>query len=399
MFWDPVVLNDADRRLVQRDAYVVSDVETDCPRDRARPAVRAVRRGFAAARSAAARDAYLRVAVLHVARREPVLGRRPGLRRAGGGSPGAGAVAQGARRRRAPRRGGPADRRAAGGAGGHAQPRARGAQRPAPRGRAVAAVEGRAGPGHAGRADRDHGAADRGVRHRQGGGGALHPPRFAPQRRALHRHQLRGAARPAARIGAVRPRARRVHRRRHHQARPHRAGQRRRAVPGRGRRDGDGGSGQAAARARGARVHAAGRQQRHPRGSAPHRRHQPQPAGCDRTRRVSRGPLLPPERVRDHAAAAARADRRHPGAGRLVPRRDRRERRPAGRGHRAGRQGTPAGLRLAGQRPRAAQRDRARRDPGRWRPDSQPAPAGLERGARVGTVVADAARCRQAAWT
>ena len=33
--WDPVVLNDADRRLLQRDAYVISDVETDLAPDTA----------------------------------------------------------------------------------------------------------------------------------------------------------------------------------------------------------------------------------------------------------------------------------------------------------------------------------------------------------------------------
>ena len=50
----------------------------------------------------------------------------------------------------------------------------------------VAPLEGRAGPGHARGADRDHGAADRRVGHRQGSGRALHPPRLAPQRRPVH---------------------------------------------------------------------------------------------------------------------------------------------------------------------------------------------------------------------
>ena len=118
------------------------------------------------------------------------------------------------------------------------------------------AVEGRAGAGRARRADRDDRAADRRVRHRQGSRRAVHPPRVAAKQRAVRRHQLRRAARSAARIGAVRPRARRVHRRGGGQAGTHRAGQRRRAVPRRSRRDGADRPGQAAARARGARVHA-----------------------------------------------------------------------------------------------------------------------------------------------
>jgi GAF domain-containing protein len=112
---------------------------------------------------------------------------------------------------------------------------ARDAQRPAPGGRSVARVEGRAGPGHPRRPHGDDRAADGRIGNRQGGDRALHPPRVAPQPRAVHRHQLRRAARSAARVGAVRTRARRVHGRRGGQARPHRAGQRRGAVPRRGR--------------------------------------------------------------------------------------------------------------------------------------------------------------------
>ena len=48
----------------------------------------------------------------------------------------------------------------------------------------------------------------------QGAGGARSPPARAAARRAVRRHQLRGAAREPGRERALRPRARRVHRRR-----------------------------------------------------------------------------------------------------------------------------------------------------------------------------------------
>ena len=75
--------------------------------------------------------------------------------------------------------------------------------------------------------------------------------------RTVCRDQLRGASRPTARVRALRSRARRLHRRRGCEAWPHRTGERRRALPRRGRRDGADRPGQAAARARRARVHAA----------------------------------------------------------------------------------------------------------------------------------------------
>ena len=52
----------------------------------------------------------------------------------------------------------------------------------------------------------------------------------------------------------------------------------------------------------------------------PHRRrHQPRPRGRGRRRPVPRGPLLPAERGLHHAAAAAPAARRDPGADRTLP--------------------------------------------------------------------------------
>ena len=299
--------------------------------------------------------------------------------------PGARAVAS------APGRGGGHGREARG-PGGHPDARARGARRRAPRRRAQQAVEGRAGAGHARGADRDDGAAHRRIGHRQGGDRALPAPRLAAQPRAVHRHQLRRAPRPVARVGALRPRARRLHGRRHHQAGSHRTGGRRRALPRRSRRDGAHGAGQAAARARRARVHApgqhAGDARRHPRD----RGDQPRPARGHPARRVPRRPLLPAGRVRDPPAAAARAPRRHPRARRDVPGRDRRDGGPAGRGHLARRQGTAPGLRLAGQRARAAQRHRTRGHPRRRRPHPRRAPAG-----HVAARAAAGAR-RRARW-
>ena len=92
-----------------------------------------------------------------------------------------------------------------------------------------------------------------------------------------------------------------------------------------------------------------------------------------RARALPRGPLLPPQRRADLRAAAARAARGHPAAGRSLhgaagarvrpPRQDVR-----GRGG-----GGAAALRLAGQRPRAAQPGRAADDHGAGRTWSPPA--------------------------
>ena len=105
-----------------------------------------------------------------------------------------------------------------------------------------------------------------------------------------------------------------------------------------------------------------GQQRSHP------RRHESRPGRGDGGRPVPRGPLLPPQRDRGDAAAAAAADGRHPAAGRapaavLRPA----ERQACRRIHRAG-AGGDSPLPLAGQRPRAAQRRRAGRDPDNARP-------------------------------
>ena len=72
-------------------------------------------------------------------------------------------------------------------------------------------------PARAGRdggADQRPRADPRRERHRQGTGGAHHPPAQPAQERPVHRGELRRDSRGADRVGAVRPRARRVHRRR-----------------------------------------------------------------------------------------------------------------------------------------------------------------------------------------
>ena len=108
-----------------------------------------------------------------------------------------------------------------------------------------------------------------------------------------------------------------------------------------------------------------------------HRRDQRRSAPDDGRGPVPRGPLLPAARHHRPAAAAARAQGRHPAAGAALPREVRRgEPQDAPRADRRG--ARPAdGLRLAGQRPRARERHRARgravdRLAHRRRPDPRP---------------------------
>ena len=101
---------------------------------------------------------------------------------------------------------------------------------------------------------------------------------------------------------------------------------------------------------------------RHPRRRA---RRSPRPTATSRSEvkpgHVPRGSLLPAERPADRAAAAARARRRHPAAGRLLRRRlQHASSGSASAARRRRRMRAAAELRLAGQHPRAAQRDRAR---------------------------------------
>ena len=161
-------------------------------------------------------------------------------------------------------------------------------------------------------------------RHRQGAGRARHPRQLVARRALVRHRQLRQPAAGSARVDAVRPRQGRVHRRRLSEegpVRPRRQGQhllrRDRQRPARD-------AGQAAARHPGARLHAP-RRHGDDQGRRPHhRRDQRRPAADDGGGPVPRGSLLPPARHLDPAAAAARAQGRHPAARAALPREVRR---------------------------------------------------------------------------
>ena len=146
-------------------------------------------------------------------------------------------------------------------------------------------------------------------RQRRGQGSRRAPDSHAqpPAPRADAHHQLRGDARHAARIRALRPRPRQLHRRLSRQARPVRGGQRRHRVPGRSGRDVAAHAGAAAPLPRNRRDparrrRAQPRQRQRARGGG----HQPPAAGAHRSRRLPRRPLLPAERDPHHDSAAAR---------------------------------------------------------------------------------------------
>ena len=163
-------------------------------------------------------------------------------------------------------------------------------------------------PGAARGAHLEHRAAARRDRHRQGGARAGDPRGEPARGAAVRRHQHRRGARKPARGRVLRRGARRLHGcrpqgpRRQVQAR-----RRRHAVPRRDRRHAARAAEQAAARAAGAGGGAARQQQGAAGRRARDRRHQPRPAGDGGRRQLSRGPLLPPERAADPAAATARA--------------------------------------------------------------------------------------------
>ncbi len=133
------------------------------------------------------------------------------------------------------------------------------------------------------------------------------PPLVAAARRTAREGELRGAARDAARVRALRTRARGVHRSRSPAHRPLRAGERRHALPRRGRGHVARDAGEAAARAAGPGVPAAGRDPR-----AAHRRaagvgDEPGSRGAHARGLLPRGSVLPPERDPHPPPAVARA--------------------------------------------------------------------------------------------
>jgi DNA-binding response OmpR family regulator len=118
-----------------------------------------------------------------------------------------------------------------------------------------------------------------------------------------------------------------------------------------------------------ARVRAVGRHADDQGGRAAHCRHQSRPAVDGGRGPLPRGPVLPAERGHDRHAAAAGAQGRRAGACRvlhppLLGRAEEEDRRP-----RAGSAEAADALQLAGQHPRAGERDRARDAAGRRGPD------------------------------
>ena len=166
------------------------------------------------------------------------------------------------------------------------------------------------------RRDRRHRADRRRDRHRQGAARRGDPPPQPAPRRPVHRLRLRRRPRRADRIGAVRPRARRVHRRGRPIARaPSRRPTAARCSSTRSASWRSAAAG-AAARARQAGGAAGGRLDVHARVRARGRGDQPRPARRGRRAPIPRGPLLPRRGGAHDGAAAARAPRRHPAAGR-----------------------------------------------------------------------------------
>ena len=193
---------------------------------------------------------------------------------------------------------------------------------PAPNARRPVAPDG--GDLHADRARRDarHDRADPGRDgHRQGAGRARDPRRERARRPPVRRRRLRGAARVALRVGAVRPRARRVHGRARRAPRPARDVGRRHLLPRRDRRAHRRRCRPSScARSRSARSAAWAATSRSPStcGSSPRRTatsHELVGHG-----RVPRRPLLSAQRRHDHGAAAARAGDGHSAARAALPR-------------------------------------------------------------------------------
>ena len=110
------------------------------------------------------------------------------------------------------------------------------------------------------------------------------------------------------------------------------------------------------------RVVPAGRRHRRDRGRRPHHhRDQPRPGADGRGGQVPRGPLLPDQRDSAAPAAAARARRGHPDPRRALPHALRGGAGEAGAGPRRREPVAAGAVPLAGQHPRARERDGARR--------------------------------------
>ena len=156
-------------------------------------------------------------------------------------------------------------------------------------------------------------------RHRQGSRRADRARPEPPPQASVPGRQLRRDLAQPDRERDLRPRERQLHRRRSPAPGLLRARPRRHAVPRRDHRDAAGAAGQAAARARDGHVHARRLHGGPGNRRARHRRHQP-PARAGRVvRQAARRPAVPPERVPDRAAAAARPLRGRAAAGPALP--------------------------------------------------------------------------------
>jgi two-component system response regulator AtoC len=138
-------------------------------------------------------------------------------------------------------------------------------------------------------------------------------------------------------------------------------------LPRRDRRAQARAAGQAPARAAGAALRAARRHPQPRRRRAVDRGDQPRSRRDDDARPLPRGPLPSPRGVPDPPAAAARAQGRPGAAGPRAAGADRTQRAWPRADARRRRRGPAGGVALAGQRPRAGQHARARRDPRRAR--------------------------------
>ena len=240
----------------------------------------------------------------------------------------------------------------------------RGAGRRAGLPRRPSAGRGGAGADSQGGANRcDHPALGR-ERHREGDRRPSPPRAEQAGRRAVRRAELRRRLQRPSGVRDVRPHAGCVHRRSRVAQRPLPVRQGRHHVPRRDRRDVAGAAGQAVAGPSGARGDSsrvgARRQGRRPH----HRREQPPARQGGGGGAFPRGSVLSPERHPARAAVAAGAALRHPVAHRTLPARAERPSPDDRLDHRAG-DGGPRALRLAGQRARAREHDRA---PGRLCP-------------------------------
>ena len=191
---------------------------------------------------------------------------------------------------------------------------------------------------------------------------------------------------------AVRPRKRRLYRRAGAADRPLRDGRSLDDLPRRNRRPAARRPGQAAPRARGETDRTAGQPEADSRRHADHRRDPSRSRATDRGRHVSRRSVLPPLRVPDPRAAAARTRGRHPAA-RVAIRRGVLDRvRQAHRLDRQRRHGGAAAVLVAGQHPRAPQRRRAGDDRGDGAPADVRLPAASTASAKRSAKLVDVER-------